>query len=110
MATVQQRFLEKSFNNQTNSPQNSTSNIPYMLFVYRDQLRRLNKHALKLSKSKLHLTQELVSYSVDRITEYDMEELININREISYTRKLKSHMDHMRQMQKMRTMQAQLVK
>lgn len=108
MATVQQ-FLQNSYNAQSNLPQNSNSNIPYMLFVYREQLRRLNKHAFKLSKSKLHLTQELVSYSVDRITEYDMEELMNINREISFTRKLKSRMDHMKQMHKFRTMQAQLV-
>ncbi|KAI8125845.1 hypothetical protein FF38_07976 [Lucilia cuprina] len=115
MATVQQ-FLDNSFNNKSQSnleqATNSPSNIiPYMLFVYREELRRLNKnaHSMKLSKSKLHLTQELVSYSVDRITEYDMQELMNINRQISFTRKLKSRMDHMKQMQKYRSLQAQVV-
>ncbi|XP_037822546.1 uncharacterized protein LOC119611138 [Lucilia sericata] len=115
MATMQQ-YLDNSFNNQSQTNMEQTANsstniIPYMLFVYREELRRLNKHShsLKLSKSKLHLTQELVSYSVDRITEYDMQELMNINREINFTRQLKNRMDHMKQMQRYRSLQAQVL-
>lgn len=83
--------------------QTSSSNIPYMIFVYREQLQRLNKHAFTLSKSKLHLTQELVSYSVDRIREYDIDELLNINRQIDFTHKLKSRIYRMKEMQKFST-------
>lgn len=105
----------KSSSVTTPRPSSSTttnSQIPYMLFIYREELRKSQGRLLKLSKTKLNLTQEMVSYSVDRITEYDVEELININRQISFTRKLKLHMDHMKkQMQSMRiSQQSPLVK
>ncbi|XP_059221430.1 uncharacterized protein LOC131996027 [Stomoxys calcitrans] len=81
----------------------TNSSIPYMLFVYREELRKSQARLLKLSKTKLNLTQEMVSYSVDHITEYNVDELITINRQISFTRKLKTHMDQMkRQMLRVR--------
>lgn len=98
------QMLSGNTSTSSETARSNSYNIPYMLFVYREELRKSQGRLLKLSKSKLNLTQEMVSYSVDHITEYDVEELININRQISFTRKLKVHMDHMRkQMQRMRS-------
>lgn len=77
----------------------STSTIAYKLFVYREELRK--SQGIKLSRSKLNLTEELVSYSVNHIMEYAREELSTINRQITFTQRLKNRVERMRQMQRM---------
>ncbi|XP_065356025.1 uncharacterized protein LOC135950408 [Calliphora vicina] len=112
MSTMQE-YLNNSLNEQSKAnmveDKKPSSNIPYMLFMYRQDLRRFNKSSLKLSNSKLKLSQEMVSYSVDHITEYSLEELMNINIQIDFTRNLKSSMEEKKQMQKCRTIKNQMV-
>lgn len=80
-------------------PQNETTSISYMLFLYREELRRFNARFLKLSTMKIDITQELISKTVQNIAQCSVEDLEYLSREMVFKRKLRNQVQRMKKLQ-----------
>lgn len=77
----------------------NTTTVPYTLFLYREELRRRNTQYIRLSKTKIYLTDGLISKTVRNITRLNVEELKNLSREIMFKKKLRHQVKRLRRLQ-----------
>ena len=77
-----------------------SKNLFYTLFLYREQLNSRNPHYMKLAKNKIHLTDGLISKTLQNVSSCSKEELIHANRELAFKRKLKQQIQKVRLLQK----------
>lgn len=75
--------------------------LPYTLFAYREELRRRDAPFLKMSTIKLHLTDNLILHTIKNIRQLDTIEIMNLNREIHFKRKLTKQMRKVRKLEKL---------
>ncbi|XP_061392934.1 uncharacterized protein LOC133328381 [Musca vetustissima] len=86
---------------QPSSMSSSNYSIPYTIFIYRQELRKGRDEFMRLSKVKLHLTDNLIVNTIQNITKYDVAEVININEQMQYKKRLFSKMYKIRKLEKM---------
>ncbi|KAM7355815.1 uncharacterized protein ACRADG_001763 [Cochliomyia hominivorax] len=79
----------------------SKSTVSYTLFLYREELRRSQTRFVSLSRTKISLTDKLISKSVRNLEKCSMEDLRAINREILFKKKLKYQMQRVKQLEKL---------
>ena len=85
-----QKHLVLSLKKKVKAASDDEPTISYRLFQYRQELRLKNKNESILRQRKLLMTQALVAHSARHISEYSVEELLNMNRSVVYERILKS--------------------
>ncbi|KNC20656.1 hypothetical protein FF38_04814 [Lucilia cuprina] len=86
----------------TNTTTNSTSRKPtvsYTLFMYREELKRREARYLRLNKTKIVLTSELISKSVRNFKHCTAEDLKAITREMFFKKKLKKQIVRIQKLQ-----------
>lgn len=76
--------------------------VPYILFIYQEELRRKKARVIRLSKQKLHLTEMLVTRNSTEINNYSEDELENFAREIIYKEKLEQRMKRIEMLRRKR--------
>ena len=71
--------------------------MQYMMFMYLEERLYHNKkkREVVLCRRKLNLTRKLLHQSMNHIEEYNVQELININREVDYANSLRDRINHM---------------
>lgn len=79
----------------------SQNSISYTLFLYREQLKRGKASMRHLNRTKISLTDKLISKSVRNLEQCTTEDLRTINRELLFKKKLKYQMQKISQMEKM---------
>lgn len=79
----------------------SSYSLPYTIFMYKEELRKGTSEFMRLSKVKLHLTDNLISNTIRNITKYDVSEVININEQMMFKKRLYSKMHKIRKLEKM---------
>ncbi|XP_030383841.1 uncharacterized protein LOC115631269 [Scaptodrosophila lebanonensis] len=75
--------------------------LHYTLYAYREELRRRDAPFMKMSTIKLHLTDNLILQTIKNIRQYDTIEIMNLNREIVFKRKLYRQMRKVRKLEKL---------
>ncbi|ALC37961.1 halo [Drosophila busckii] len=75
--------------------------LHYTLFAYREELRRRDAPFMKMSSIKLHLTDNLILQTIKNIRQLDTMEIMNLNREIVFKRKLTKQMGKVRKLEKL---------
>ncbi|XP_065361798.1 uncharacterized protein LOC135955374 [Calliphora vicina] len=68
----------------------SKINVSYTLFLYRQELRRSQNLFVRLSRSKISLTDKLISKGVRNLKNCSMEDLRAINRQLVFKKKLEN--------------------
>ncbi|XP_030372373.1 uncharacterized protein LOC115622547 [Scaptodrosophila lebanonensis] len=63
--------------------------VSYHLFMYRSELARRNARQLRLSATKIEITEELISRTVRNIKTCSVDDLKAVNRELLFKRKLR---------------------
>ncbi|KAH8413282.1 hypothetical protein KR009_009607 [Drosophila setifemur] len=86
---------------QLERPLPSLPSLHYTLFAYREELRRRNTPFMKMSTIKLHLTDNLILQTIKNIRQYDTIEIMNLNREITFKRRLTKQMHKVRKLEKL---------
>ena len=84
------KHLALSLKKKIKAARDDEPTISYRIYQYRQELRLKNKKDSILCQRKLLMTQALVSNSAHNISEYSVEELMNMNRSVVYERILKS--------------------
>ncbi|XP_061400292.1 uncharacterized protein LOC133336014 [Musca vetustissima] len=80
---------------------NSQPSISYTLFLYREELKRTKASFKRLNRTKISLTDKLISKSVRNLEKCSTEDLRVINRELLFKKKLKYQMQRIRQLEKL---------
>ncbi|KAH8379449.1 hypothetical protein KR009_005082 [Drosophila setifemur] len=70
--------------------------VTYHLFMYRVELARRNARQLRLSRTKIEITDELISKTVRNLKTCSMDDLKAVNRELQFKRKLRSNVSKLR--------------
>ncbi|XP_051859569.1 uncharacterized protein LOC133844366 [Drosophila sulfurigaster albostrigata] len=70
--------------------------VSYHLFLYREELARRNARQLRLSRTKIDITEELISRTVKNIKTCSMDDLKAVNRELVFKRKLRNRVSKLR--------------
>lgn len=78
-----------STNSKSSSSPSSKPTVSYTLFMYREELKRREARYLRLNKTKVALTSELISKSVRNFKHCTTEDLKAITREMLFKKKLK---------------------
>ncbi|EDW58258.1 uncharacterized protein [Drosophila virilis] len=74
--------------------------VSYHLFLYREELARRNARQLRLSRTKIEITDELISRTVRNIKSCSMDDLKAVNRELMFKRKLRHNVSKLRKQAK----------
>ncbi|XP_030566889.1 uncharacterized protein LOC115766942 [Drosophila novamexicana] len=74
--------------------------VSYHLFLYREELARRNARQLRLSRTKIEITDELISRTVRNIKSCSMDDLKAVNRELIFKRKLRHNVSKLRKQAK----------
>ncbi|XP_034656005.1 uncharacterized protein LOC117893484 [Drosophila subobscura] len=89
--------------------------VTYHLFLYRAELARRNARQLRLSRTKIEITDELISETVRNLKTCSMDDLKAVNRELLFKRKLRHNVSKLnkeakrqRQQQQQQQSQSQL--
>lgn len=77
------------------------STVSYTLFLYREELRRSQTRFMRLNRTKISLTDKLISKSVRNLEKCSTEDLQAINRELMFKKKLKYQMQRIRHLEKL---------
>ncbi|XP_013100936.2 uncharacterized protein LOC106082759 [Stomoxys calcitrans] len=75
--------------------------IPYTIFMYKEELRKGTAEFMRLSKVKLHLTDTLITKTIQNISQYDVAEVITIDQQMVFKKRLFSKMHKIRKLEKM---------
>ncbi|XP_043646828.1 uncharacterized protein LOC122615785 [Drosophila teissieri] len=70
--------------------------VSYHLFLYRVELARRNARQLRLSRTKIEITDELISNTVRNLKTCSMDDLKAVNRELLFKRKLRSNVSKLK--------------
>ncbi|XP_016926238.3 uncharacterized protein [Drosophila suzukii] len=70
--------------------------VSYHLFLYRLELARRNARQLRLSRTKIEITDELISKTVRNLKTCSMDDLKAVNRELLFKRKLRSNVSKLK--------------
>ncbi|KAH8242203.1 hypothetical protein KR026_007930 [Drosophila bipectinata] len=70
--------------------------VTYHLFMYRVELARRNARLLRLSRTKIEITDELISKTVRNIKTCSMDDLKAVNRELMFKRKLRNNVSKLK--------------
>ncbi|KAM8710250.1 hypothetical protein ACLKA7_016963 [Drosophila subpalustris] len=70
--------------------------VSYHLFLYREELARRNARQLRLSRTKIEITDKLISRTVKNIKTCSMDDLKAVNRELIFKRKLRRNVSKLR--------------
>ncbi|XP_023305691.1 uncharacterized protein LOC111687481 [Lucilia cuprina] len=79
----------------------SKTTVTYTLFLYRKELHRSQCRYKTLNRTKLSLTDKLITNSVRNIRKCSMSDLQAINREMAFKKILKQQIKRIRQLEKM---------
>lgn len=73
----------------------------YAVFEYTKQLqnRGKKKKKIEIAEMKTNLTRKLLQHNVDRLHQYSTEDLKNAQRELDYTRRMKTRIDYVRNLE-----------
>ena len=77
-----------------------SKNLSYTLFLYREELRRRNSQFMRLSKTKISLTDGLISKTLKQLPSCSAEQLQHVNREMAFKQKLKYKMQKLKTLQR----------
>lgn len=80
---------------------NFQPSVTYTLFLYRLELRRAKMHYKRLNRTKLTLTDGLITKSFRNLKNCSSDDLQAITREINFKRKLKSQLLRIRKLEKL---------
>lgn len=86
---------------ENSSPLISSFSVPYTIFMYKEELRKRNNHFMKLSKVKIYLTDTLITNTIRNIKKYDVIEVLNINQQMLFKKRLYSKMHKIRKLEKL---------
>lgn len=67
----------------------SNPSISYVLFLYREQLRKGHLHSLQLNHTKISLTEKLIRKTEENIRRCSLDDMMTLNRQIMFRNKLK---------------------
>ncbi|XP_016972029.1 uncharacterized protein LOC108039509 [Drosophila rhopaloa] len=70
--------------------------VTYHLFLYRVELARRNARQLRLSRTKIEITDELISNTVRNLKTCSLDDLKAVNRELLFKRKLRSNVSKLK--------------
>ncbi|XP_017840049.1 uncharacterized protein LOC108597944, partial [Drosophila busckii] len=74
--------------------------VSYHLFLYREELARRNARQLRLSRTKIEITDELISSTVRNLKTCSIEDLKAVNRELVFKRKLRRNVSKLKKIAK----------
>uniref|UniRef100_A0A1I8QCN6 Uncharacterized protein n=1 Tax=Stomoxys calcitrans TaxID=35570 RepID=A0A1I8QCN6_STOCA len=80
-----------------------SKSISYVLFMYREQLRKSEGASLRLNRTKLTLTDKLIKKNVSQIKKCSTDDVLAISRNIVFQSKLKNQIQRMNQMKRLGT-------
>lgn len=75
--------------------------VGYTLFLYREELRRSKVRYSRLNRTKLTLTDELITKGVKNLKQCSMDDLQAITRELLFKKKLNNQLRRIRKLEKM---------
>ncbi|KAI8125849.1 hypothetical protein FF38_07977 [Lucilia cuprina] len=75
--------------------------IPYTIFMYKEELRKKDHEFMRMSKVKLYLTDNLISNTIRNIGQYDITEVMNINQQMMFKKRLHTKMHKIRKLEKL---------
>lgn len=84
----------------TTSSKKGTS-VSYTLFLYREELSRRNTRYMRLSKTKICLTDGLISKTIRNIPQCSVEDLKACSREMQFKNKLKQQIHRLKRLQEL---------
>lgn len=70
--------------------------VSYQIYLYREELSRRNARQLRLSRTKIEITDELISRTVKNIKTCSMDDLKAVNRELVFKRKLSKNVSKLK--------------
>ncbi|XP_017028412.1 uncharacterized protein [Drosophila kikkawai] len=76
--------------------ENVKPTVTYHLFLYRSELARRNARQLRLSRTKIEITDELISKTVRNLKTCSMDDLKAVNRELLFKRKLRHNVSKLK--------------
>ncbi|XP_013115157.1 uncharacterized protein LOC106092778 [Stomoxys calcitrans] len=77
------------------------SSISYTLFLYREELKRRQVSFKRLSRTKISLTDKLITKSVRNLEKCTTEDLRAINQELLFKKKLKHQIKRIYNLEKL---------
>ncbi|KAH8295768.1 hypothetical protein KR018_008265 [Drosophila ironensis] len=77
--------------------------VSYHLFMYRVELARRNARLLRLSRTKIEITDELISKTVRNLKTCSMDDLKAVNRELLFKRKLRNNVSKLKKEAKLQS-------
>ncbi|XP_075164693.1 uncharacterized protein LOC142237208 [Haematobia irritans] len=77
------------------------ASIIYTLFLYREELKRRSVSFKRLSRTKISLTDKLITKSVRNLEECTTDDLRAINRELLFKKKLKHQVKRIQHLEKL---------
>lgn len=77
----------------------SSHTVGYTLYLYREELRRPEVRYTRLSKTKLTLTDELITKYIRNMKQCNKDDLQAISREIQFKKTLKTQLHRMRKLE-----------
>lgn len=76
------------------------STVTYTLFLYRQELKRTKQRYIRLNKTKITLTDELISKSIRNLKQCSEDDIETITRELLFQKKLKLQLNRIRNLEK----------
>ncbi|XP_037817869.1 uncharacterized protein LOC119607834 [Lucilia sericata] len=78
-----------------------SGSVSYTLFLYREELQRSQCRYKTLNRTKLSLTDKLITISVRNLKQCSMDDLRAINRELVFKKKLQNQMKRIKKLEKL---------
>ncbi|KNC20655.1 hypothetical protein FF38_04815 [Lucilia cuprina] len=75
--------------------------VIYTLFLYRQELKRTQKHYKRLNRTKLTLTDGLITKTLSSLKNCTADDLRALSREIKFKNQLKSELRRMNHLEKL---------
>lgn len=97
-------FIMASKSHKRERVSNSSSSflsIPYTIFMYKEELRKRDTPFIKLSKVKIYLTDNLISNTIRNISQYDVAEVMNINEQMMFKKRLCKKIHKIKKLEKL---------
>ncbi|XP_065356024.1 uncharacterized protein LOC135950407 [Calliphora vicina] len=86
----------------SSSSSTSPYSLPYMIYRYKEELRKPDdKPFMRLSKVKVLLTDNMITNTIRNIGQYDVMEIMNLNEQLQFKKRLQTKMHKIRKLEKM---------
>lgn len=93
--------LEVGITTSNSSVSTNKHTVTYALFLYHEELRRRKTRYMRLNKTKILLTHNLVSQGIKNLKYCSIDDINAIRREMLFKQKLKKQLKRIKQLEKL---------